>query len=151
MSLETIITISMSAIALVISLSSAIFVFFRLKFARQQMKMDAWARIIQNNRDFLSMGFTDEDVWNVMDGKKIKSKTKETRIAQLLLNQAAVIFHSWDQGLLDKEHWSAAELDIHQTMQLPPLQERWKLAEFAYDARFKRFMNEILEKQPRKI
>lgn len=151
MSLEAIITIAMSAAALVISLTSAVFVFLRLKFSRQQMKVDAWARIIQNNRDILSMGFADEDVWNVMEGKRIKSKTKEARIAQLFLNQAAVIFHAWDQGLLHKEHWSAAKLDIHQTMQIASLQERWRQAEFAYDAKFKKFMNEILETQPRKI
>ena len=140
-----IITIIMSGLALLGSSISIFFVFSQVKGMMKQLFLDNYTRISEVNRSLIVLGFSDHDLFSILDGCNIPNNVKQKRYIQLWLNQADIIITAHKLGILNDSSWNALQADLTDFFLLPPVKKRWENVKQYYNKDMIVFVDDILK------
>ncbi len=129
--------------ALFIAFSSFSVAYVQMKLFNRQIRLDCLIRITAVNREILSLGFNDPELFRVLNGDRIDSE-KEKRYLQLWLNQIENIWQAQQSQLFQRDHFRALRRDIADMFQLKSMQEHWRKTSQYYSVGFCLFIDQII-------
>ena len=139
--IETVISYS----ALAVSFISVLLVSIQVKYLRRQLEFDSRLKLTEINRQILTLGFSDPDLFKILNGVPVDQE-KEKRYCQLWVNQMDISWHAQKVGMYDKDFFSGLERDIADTFQLDTMLRHWKIARMYYSEGFRQYIDRIIEK-----
>ena len=121
----------------------------QLVLLRRQLRLDSLIKIMDSNRELVSIGFEHPIVWSALDSSSgtvlVEEAQAQNRYVQLWLNHVQVIWGAWKAHLVSKSEWEAYRRDMMEGFRVKALQERWKeLAEF-YPLEFQKLVAEVVD------
>ncbi len=137
-------SLGFSAFALAIALASALFARSQVRLYSRQLKLGVIVEMIAMNRALVSLGFSDPDLFDALDGQRIASPARARRYMQLWLNQAAFMYQALRMETLDDTFWPAVQKDIELLVSNPNMQEHWRAVCQYYDPAFRSVVEEAI-------
>lgn len=137
-------TLFIASGALCIALISALFVFFQLRVGKKQVSLEHFSKIIAVNRELLTLGFQDPELFRVIDGKKIEDEVKLRKYLQLWVNQTDLIFKAKKAKVLDKETIKALDSDVAELFALQEMRKHWNEVGQYYSKDMQAYINRLI-------
>jgi len=137
-------SVSISFFAFFLSLASTIFVFLQIKLRKKQIFLDNFSRISTINRELLTLGFNDGELFDILDGKKIENTSKQKRYIQLWVNQADIIFAAYNNGTLDKKIFKGFRGDIGELFSNETFRRHWSNVKHYYSNEMQEFIQSLI-------
>ena len=121
----------------------------QLRLFRRQLKLDALIRIVDSNREVVSLGFEHPRVWTAMErsGETVSSSEAlvRRRYLQLWTNHMQIMWAAWRLGLVPEREWAAYRQDLGEFFRTPALREHWTSVARFYPKGFRRLVTQLLE------
>lgn len=133
---------------LVVALGSILLTLLQVRLLRRQLKLDALIKIMDSNREIVSLGFEHPVLWSAVDENSATVLAGEAQIhrryLQLWINHVQVVWEARRLGLVSRREWEAYRLDILELLRVQALREHWdKVAQF-YPAGFQRLVAKLI-------
>lgn len=135
--------IYLSVFALAVSVLSAAFTFYQLRFFKSQVYLEANSRILENTKSLISMGFEDEELFKVFSDVPLANREKQRRYLQLWVNHIFIVWSSAREGLLADSCWEAYSRDNKEFFSLRSVREHWERVKDHYSAEFCEYIRGI--------
>ena len=121
----------------------------QLVLLRRQLRLDSLIKIMDSNRELVSIGFEHPVVWSALDSSSgtvlAEEARAQKRYVQLWLNHLQVMWGAWRARLVSKSDWEAYRLDMVDGFRVKVLQEHWKQVSKFYPAAFGNMIAEIVK------
>ncbi|MDB6025853.1 MAG: hypothetical protein JWM68_2076 [Verrucomicrobiales bacterium] len=135
-----------------ISLTSAFMSFIGLLFVAVQLhhgikqrESEALVKILDVNRELLSLGFVYPQLYTVLADAKGVDHAIEKHYLQLWLNQFALIHYYMKRSVVRGELRENLERDIFDMLRMHNMRKHWREFGTFYPSSFKKYVNGILE------
>jgi len=119
----------------------------QLRLFRRQLKLDALIKIMDSNREIVTLGFEHPMVWAAMAAGAGPVLAEEAqarrRYLQLWTNHMQVMWAAWQLGLVSGPEWQAYRQDLGEFLRSPALQEHWDAVARFYPPGFQRLVAEL--------
>jgi len=101
----------------------------QLRLFRRQLKLDALIKIMDSNREIVTLGFASPTVWSLIEGESTTITAQEAlarrRYLQLWTNHMQIMWAAWQLGLVSGREWHAYRQDLVEFLRTPVLQQHW--------------------------
>lgn len=139
---------------IVISCIAITLTLIQLSLLRRQLHLDALIKIVQSNRELMTMGFEKPALWEFFKGKwetvtDEAAKEQRRRYFQLWLNHMHVIWKAREVGLYDMHEWNCTRDDMADFFRLEPFRAHWHEVQRFYPEPFRREMRELIAFPPK--
>jgi len=134
-----------AVISTVISLTSLAVVVIELRHNRGQSKTSALIQIYDINRQLLSLGFSNPELFKIIGSGSESEEEYGRRYLQLWLNQMALIHHLNQRGLFTEPQWNSLRADIDYFLTIPKMREHWKAYRRYYPGDFQIFLDQTVK------
>lgn len=119
----------------------------QLGLFRRQLKLDALIKIMDSNREIVTLGFEHPRLWAAMVGEGGSPSPEEAptrrRYLQLWTNHMQVMWSAWRLGLVSGDEWEAYRQDLSEFLHSPALQGHWASVARFYPEGFQRLVSEL--------
>lgn len=119
----------------------------QLGLFRRQLKLDALIKIMDSNRQIVSLGFEHPDVWSSLEGETSALQVEEAmarrRYLQLWTNHMQIMWAAQQLGLVSEGEWQAYRQDLSEFLRSPSLQEHWRNVARFYPEGFRELVSEL--------
>lgn len=133
-----------SIISALIALAGLLFVAKQLRDANGQTKLGSQIKLLDINRDLISLGFSDPQLFTILSDAKNADPMMERRYLQLWLNQLALIHSFRVNKIFEKEVQESFERDLRDFMSMSNMRRHWRKFEKYYPASFQAYVNTII-------
>jgi hypothetical protein len=120
-------------------------VFIQLRYFVRQMRMDAFIRIQEINRELVTVGLTDSEILGFLESGQPVDDPRAKRYAQLWLNQMNLVFRANREGQLHPEFWTGMRADLEEFVRIPLIRHHWKRVRKFYPETFQEFVDSVLD------
>ncbi len=119
----------------------------QLRLFRRQLKLDALLKIMDSNREIVTLGFEHPAVWSAIeeDSGTVSAENDVTRrrYLQLWTNHMQIMWASRQLGLVSGREWQAYRQDLGEFLRTPALQQHWASVARFYPKDFQRLVTEL--------
>lgn len=135
-------------LAVVIATVGIMLTLVQLKLLRRQLKLDALMKVMDSNRQIVSLGFSNKKLWEsfYVQADLLNKDEQESRkrYFQLWLNHMQIMWKSHQSGLFTRAEWTAYQADMGDFLKLPALREHWREAAIFYPQDFRKHINSLI-------
>jgi hypothetical protein len=119
----------------------------QLQLFRRQLKLDALIKIMDSNRQIVTLGFEHPAVCSAIEGEDWVVTAEEAhlrrRYLQLWTNHMQVMWSAWRLGLVSGDEWEAYRQDLSGFLRSPALREHWASVARFYPRGFQRLVAKL--------
>jgi hypothetical protein len=120
-------------------------VFVQLWFIIRQMKLDAFIRVQENNRELVRLGIENPEMLRYLTEEAEVNDPRALRYGQLWINQMNLVFRMYQAKQLSSEEWGSMREDLAEFMKVPLIRQQWLSAKRNYPASFQQFADSFLD------
>jgi len=129
-----------------ISFVGLVFVGIQLRDATRQRTSDSLVKILDVNRELITLGFSHPQLFVILTGDKDADPVWTQRYLQLWLNQFSLVYSYLQHSVLQGEAKDNLERDLSEFMAMANMRKHWQRYGRLYPASFQAYINEILKK-----
>jgi hypothetical protein len=129
-----------------ISFSGLMLVLWQLRINNRQRESESLARIIDVNRQLITLGFSHPELFAILEDKKVTNPVWERQYLTLWLNQLSLVHSFLKNSALSAERQINLERDMFDFMAMSSVQNHWQTHGKFYPASFQTYVNNILKK-----
>jgi hypothetical protein len=119
----------------------------QLRLFRRQLKLDALLKIMDSNREIVTLGFEHPALWSAIEGETdtvlAEKAVTRRRYLQLWTNHMQIMWAARQLGLVSGREWQAYRQDLGEFLRTPALQQHWASVARFYPKDFQRLVTEL--------
>ena len=131
-----------SLFSALISFVGLVFVAWQLRDGNKQRKVESLLHIYAINREIISLGFSNPELFQILHGKKA-DPILERHYLQLWFNQFALIHSFYGRNFFTPEMQDCLELDMRDFLAQDNMRRYWLHQRIYYPESFQRFIDEL--------
>lgn len=135
---------TISLLALAVSLSTLWYLIVQVRAYTKQLKLDSLIKISEINREILSLGFSDSELFDILENDATENTKKAKRYYQLWLNQIDIIWHAQKYDLFDADDNESIRTDIADLFMLGGMRSHWDSVSKYYSKGLCKYIDGIL-------
>ncbi len=120
----------------------------QLRLFRRQLKLDALIRIMDSNREIVTLGFEHPPVWSLIEGESGTVTAQEAlarrRYLQLWTNHMQLMWAARQLGLVSEGEWHAYRQNLGEFLRSPALRKHWASVARFYPKGFQRLVTQLI-------
>ena len=120
----------------------------QLRLFRRQLKLDALIKIMDSNREIVTLGFEYPPVWSLIEGESATITAPEAltrrRYLQLWTNHMQIMWAARQLGLVSEGEWQAYRQDLGEFLRSPALREHWASVARFYPRGFQQLVTQLI-------
>lgn len=119
------------------------FVAWQMRDANRQRKLETQIRLYDINRELIAMGFSDDELFKVLEDSDKVDETKERRYLQQWLNQLCLIDSFKRSGAFETDVRDSFEIDFRDMMLMNNMRRHWTRFKKYYPTSFQRSVDNL--------
>ena len=127
-----------------VSFAGLLFVAVQLRDGNRQRKLETQIHLYEINRELISLGFENPELFEVLKGRECVDPTIERRYLQLWLNLLSLIFTFQETGGFQRDYQECCDHDVRDMIRMPNMRRHWHQYGKYYPASFRNWVREIL-------
>ncbi len=128
----------------IMMLGSVVLVVIQLKVHNEQRKLDSFAKLYDINRELISLGFNNTELFEVLLDSEDVDPRLERRYLQLWFNQLSLMHAYRSRGLYPCEQPESLEADVQDFLQMKNMRSHWEAFGGYYPKAFRLFVEEMI-------
>ena len=129
-----------------VSSVALLFLGLQLRDATRQRTSDSLVKILDTNRELITLGFSHPQLFEILTGDKDINHVFTQRYLQLWLNQFSLVFFYLQNSVLPGEAKENLERDLSEFMNMPNMCKHWQKFGRLYPVSFQAYINGIFKK-----
>lgn len=128
-----------------ISFFGLLLVVIQLHGSNQQRKLESQIHLYDLNRELLSLGFSNPQLFEVLTDAKGVNPTLEQRYLQLWLNLYSLVHAFGKSGVFHGDVEESFDVDFRDVLSMANMRRHWQRFGKYYPASFQKSVNDILD------
>jgi len=137
----------LQSLSILIAFASIFFVIIQLRDSTEQQKLNSRVELYKINRELLGLGFSNPELFEVLDDAENVDPKLERRYLQLWLNHFAFIHAASCRGLFPSDLRKSLERDMREFLSHRNMRRHWTNYGSFYPVEFQSYVKTILPQE----